>query len=214
MSLLRISNRAGAAALPTRHASAPLVNLKVSDRHDHGTGMRPYQGLDMRKVFFQKTWNPLSNKHIPDTKTQGYLYEHPYNARTHLHLTEDEQYKWFDNNFWWSKYTPAQLIKAASEFSKPFCYATFLLTVMFTPFAVLVLYNEQYEPKEDFMDRDEFFADFWWNYYGANYDAEKYRAYLEQRRAKKWRGVEFNEETYKGVYNFDHLASDRFVTSA
>jgi len=198
---LRLVSKALDRSFPRLHyVSAPII------AHNHVTGemhrreprpelmkkaKRPMQGLDMNKLYFPQWWYPGDRT----VQRDGYgNWGHLPQFHT---LTIEEQHAFFECHEWWKTYTPWQYTYLCLKSLVFHTWCTVMMLMCFVPTISYSYYSSYYEPLERFMDRDEYFADYWWNTYGMMYDHHAYEEWLERRRSKKYRGVEF-EDHYHG----------------
>ncbi|OEH76510.1 hypothetical protein cyc_08193 [Cyclospora cayetanensis] len=178
-------------------APAPLQSFSPTNPQFHPPGAdcgakKPWQGMDMRKIASHKF---VSHNVTRVPMSSGYQYLNFTTPSVHA-PTHGDIAVFFDTANCYKDYTPAQLFKSAWPQLRFFLMAAISVAAPAIPILLFIFYMNRFEPMEQTMDREEYWKNFKWNYFGPELDHHAYEQYLEARRAKKWRGVDVNPEDY------------------
>eukprot|EP00389_Voromonas_pontica_P004837 GDKH01007194.1.p1 GENE.GDKH01007194.1~~GDKH01007194.1.p1 ORF type:complete len:209 (+),score=24.71 GDKH01007194.1:155-781(+) len=206
MSLLRAAVRP-VWRVPLRHPITNLHYFKARDpNRNPGTEGLPKSTdpeFDWSKVFVHKYNSYLTNDISQwPLRTHGYRFDHP-TAPVGNAMSFGELHAYLDCTDMFKKYTFWECFTHALKTMKFNIYGLVSIILFSSPLVFIIMWCEQFEPNELIMDADEFWNNYWWNYYGARLDHHKYMAYLEERRAYKYRGVPYDKSKYENLYNFD-----------
>ncbi|KAL8451267.1 hypothetical protein Emed_002068 [Eimeria media] len=178
-------------------APAPLQTFSPTNPQFHPEGAdagakRPWQGMDMRKVNSHKF---VSHRVTRVPMTSGYQYLN-FTTPSIYAPTHKDVAVFFDTENYLKDYTFMQLLKASWPQLRFLLMAVASVAAPAVPILLFIFYMNRFEPMEQSMDREEYWKNFKWHYFGPELDHHAYSQYLEARRAKKWRGVDVDPEEY------------------